>query len=779
MSTTESLCPGKIRLAETNQPTIEPEVIKSGSTMLASTDAERMSAPSVIVEDPAHLSLSSYKQGIADFLAKPMLVNTITMNASTIVSTLLWSGSILTMLKSNPIWMNKLSGSAQIKAKAILTLQINASPYNAGALMLHFVPNYVHADKTHDTRKTLMQRSQQPNMRIDIATTKEITMEIPYVAPTEYCDLTTGLYDWGTAFIVCWSDFTTGSAAPTSCTGTIWLSFVDVDIQNAIVPQSQVKKGQRGRVKPFDSKAPTPSEQEKGPISKTLSAISVMSSTLSTIPLLAPVAGPVAWFTSVASGVASAFGWSKPLNDNYGSRMIEGAHFGAPNCNGIDQSQPLSLFSDNKVRIMSDLSGDGLDHMSINYIKSIPTFLDAFDLNYSDTPGIKRSVTLSPASFAYSRTVATVGATAIPAVSATPLWLLSRLYANYRGSIILRFHIHKTQFHTGRIMFAFSPVATTAPSLANTAYLHRAIMDLSLTNEACFTFPYLSNLDYLDTDSAIGTCYIYVVNPLRGPDAVSSRVQVSIEVFGGPDMEFQIPRPTSVMPIVAQMGGDATSTVPNLCSGIGAVIPNEEVQGASQYTIGEHSTSLLQLLKRYVCSRLPGSTFPGGALGLTIFPFSTTAYQNNTPPVLGGDYLTLISSMFLYSRGGVRYRFATSESPLFSMYWLVANSTNKGAIVSNLDLSSPTNANAGLFCHKFSSGGVAVQVPHYGRTYTRLNHLATPSGGYGPDSPGINLAISSTTGGVGTAPAAFIVTRAAADDFQLSYFIGVPDMYFP
>lgn len=745
--------------------------------MLASVDAERSSSSPVVLEDPAHLSVTGYKQTIADFLAKPHLLSTVTINTASVSNTLLWSTSILSALKANPVWMNKLAGSAQIKATAVVTVQVNASPYNAGALILHFIPNREHNVVAHSTRSTLMQKSQQPNMRIDIAEKKEISMEIPYVSPTEYCDIASGIYDWGTVFLSSWADFTTGTAAPSSCTATIWLSFIDVDIQNPVVPQGEVKKGQRGRVKPFDRKPPMPTEQEKGPVSKVLSAVSIMAGTLSTIPTLAPIAGPVSWFTNVASGVASAFGWSKPLNDNFGSRMVEGAHFGAPNCNGIDQSQPLSLFADNKVRVMSDLSGDGLDHMSINYLKSIPSYFTTFDLNYSDTVGLKRTIDLAPYVFGFGRNIGMNGASPVYAISVTPICLLGRLFSHWRGSVVLRFHIHKTQFHTGRIMFAFSPAAGAAPSIANTAYLHRAIVDLSLTNEACLTFPYLGVADYIETDTPIGSCHIYVINPLRGPDAVSSRVQVTVEVSGGPDLEFQVPRPIGDQPIVAQMG-DSTSTEPSLCVPIGASTPGQDILGASQYTIGEHTTTLLQLLKRYAFCKFPGSAFPSGSFGVRLFPFTCFAHNLTgttlTTQSVGGDYYSLFSSMFAYSRGGIRYRFVTSDANQMILTWLTY-SNNKTYSVATNDPSLTIHGNMGIFAHRMASGGASVQVPHYGKTYARLNHLATPSSGYGPDSPNLNLVVTSTNGVSANNPN-FLVQRAVADDFQFSYFIGIPDL---
>lgn len=729
----------------------------------------RTAAP-VIIEDPAIVATSGVKQDLEQFLAKPLLVSTFSFSTSEVRNTVLWSGSVDTLLKSNPIWMNKIAGFGNIKATASFMVQANPSPFNAGGLLLHFIPQYRHNPASHTGRSHLAAKTQQPCIRMDINTTKEVVFDIPYIAPVKAYNFASGNYDWGTLFLSVLSPFTAGSAAPTSCSVSVWLSFKDVELMNPVVPQGNVKKGQRGSIKPFNQK-PHPSEQEKGPVSKILSAVSIMAGSLSTIPTLTPIAGPVSWFTNIAAGVATSFGWSKPLDDDFSGRCTMGAHFGAPNCNGSDNSQPLGLFADNKVRVMANLGGTDEDEMSINFIKSVPTYLGSFQLSTSNLQTQIHSQMVGPSVFASS---VTVNGNTVNRL--TPLAFLAQVFTLWRGGICMRFHLYKTAMHTGRILIAFTPVPFSNPSLADTANLHRAIIDIADGNEFCLTLPYTMNQDYIDTTELSGHIYVYALNPIRGPDNVSSVINITVDVFGAPDMEFQVPRARRLAPILAQSGGGDDDV---LCTTMGADGISDSIAGASQYTIGEHTTSLLQLMKRYLKIKIPGSAFTSAGV-YRMNPFATQWYTHNATalykPGLGLDYMSLFSSMYVYQRGGVRIRVANSGSTNIWAAWL---ETPARVHEWTFRVDEPADHYESGFTAPFiqtcNNGGFSIQIPWYNRLFATLVRGNVP-GSTTNDIPQVSLALENR-GTFANQPARIDMYRAAADDFHFSYFIGVPDLY--
>lgn len=744
-------------------------VIVDGPTIVKSATAPR-------VEDPAQTATTGLHQDIADFLAKPCLVATFAFDNTKLINDVLYYNDIAVMLKNNPVWMNKLSGTGSIRATAVIELQVNASPFNAGGLLMHFLPNYADNIPFHTGRTSLVSKSQQPSIRLDINKAHSMAMDVPYVSNTTHYSLTGSSLDWGRFFVTVWSPFTTVATAPSSASVSVWLSFKDVDICNPIVPQGAVKKGQRGAIKPH------PTEQEKGPVSKILSAVSTLADSLSVIPMLTPITGPVSWFTNVAAGVATSFGWSKPIEDNFGSRVIQGPHFGVANCNGLDFSQPLGLFADNKVRVMSDLGSDGEDQMSINFLKAVPTYFDTFAYATSGAQALIKVITIAPKTGYSFNAIGTAANKNVNVFRTTPLAMLGCIYRLYRGSICVRFRVYKTQFHAGRMVFAFSQ-SSTAPTFAQTAYLHRAIIDIQEGNEFCFTIPYTYTSDYISTDQPLGYLYIYSLTDLRCPSTVANFVNISAEIFGGPDLEFQVPNGTDLAPITAQGAGDEDPEVSMLCGGIGNSTPSNLVSSASQYTIGEHSTSLLQLMKRYVrigFPSLPAAMIPSaGITHINPFAISGAKFASNTytSGPFAPDYYSLFASFYNFSRGGMRFRVSNTQSSGLWCAFLNSNPTTSTFVYEITDpQTSYSTMFRGTFYQPCADGGFSVQVPGYNKTYARLNrsHYAESDVTKATD---VNISLS-LLGGTAGAPNSVIFSRAAADDFQLSYFIGIPDLSY-
>ena len=50
----------------------------------------------------------------------------------------------------------------------------------------------------------------------------------------------------------------------------------------------------------------------------------------------------------------------------------------------------------------------------------------------------------------------------------------------------------------------------------------------------------------------LGTIYIYVVNPLRAPETCASTIDVMVEVRGGPDLTYAVPKGFGAVPFVPQ-----------------------------------------------------------------------------------------------------------------------------------------------------------------------------------------------------------------------------------
>jgi len=291
--------------------------------------------------------------------------------------------------------------------------------------------------------------------------------------------------------------------------------------------------------------------------------------------------------------------------------------------------------------------------------------------------------------------------------------------------------------------------------------------------------------------------YVHVVNPLRCPATVASNIDIIMEVCGSDDLEFHVPASASMSTVVAQSGGDApsrlASTTTPLYDGDVGGTSEGHMEGVAQYTIGEHVTSLLQLCKRY--TRITGTYGnPGLGMGNTLHlnPFyfggwvlKTADPATITPPAIGGDMLSLFSSFYAFSRGGVRLRMAAVAPGVQQLAWVRAPKVTTSWIQTiqpnpffegNLQVFYKNNGACSPCIQPLFDGGCSIQVPAYSKLHTRVNAVHYSDADVQPDQPDVSVALAN----VNTAGTSFdsLLLRAAADDFQFSYWIGIPDLIF-
>lgn len=752
-------------------------------------------------------------QDIASFLAKPVPVVSGTLTPASLARTLLFKIDIASTLMAQAIWTDKLRGYMNYRGTAKIRLQVNANPFQAGRLILAYIPQYTHEPRTFTTHLTsLVNITQLPHVEMSLQDT-ECELVIPYIAPTTHFNVLTGFYDWGTVFCYVYSPLATGTGSNT-CTYTAWLSFDDFEVEVPIVPQSRnvypVKKDiiKKYRVNAIKSNLDSEVNEGKGPISSVLSNISSIATTLYSIPMLAPIAGPTAWMTNLASGVASSFGWSKPVVDSPIQRFMTAPHPYNANINEPDFSNNMGLLADNRVVVMPDVNLSGVDEMSINFIKRQKAYFTKVTWSSIMLPGGLISFPCYPLSFAGP--VSSIPGnlpTDIIARDYTPIAFLSKLYQYWRGSIEVTIKVVKTEYHTGRLIIAFSPQSTnTTITSSQTNYIHREIVDLRDGSEFVVKIPYCYNSMYLDTDQAQNDIFmmlqVHILNELVAPDTCSQSVELLLEVRGGTDMEFQVPKPFNMTPtqtmVVPESGGEGQSEmVLDKC--IGSSTIHDPAKMAAELCIGESSTSLLQLMKRYVRMSTTDAAYTIGTNTADIYPYYFSGYfvdpgiPVSTAGYLTGDYVGTLAGCFAHSRGAVRYRMPTTNAANMAMtkfktYDPVTVSpfsiSAAAPIAQNGQMPQATLTEIGnqfnnaVAFDSSSALGSAGFVPMYSRTFCRLNRLFydnLPNTTLASTAPDIvNHVIEFTSSSNFTTNTAFY--RAASDDFHFSFWLGVPTM---
>lgn len=730
--------------------------------------------PLTTVGDVARAYSPNEIKSVADYLAKPVPIVQATWNTSQTAGTALFGADTWAGVHATTMWVNKLTGFYGLRATLKVTLVLNATPFHQGRLCLSYYPAAKLAPEKvlgHISHRTAI--TQLPGIEISAAD-ESATLSIPLVTPQRFIELTNNPISWGNVYLHVLSPLKTGLSGSTDVSYTVWYSLHDVELfgqtSNPVVAQSTTLRSSKVRRR----RAP-PSEEEEKPLSKVLGAGAMFAGSLTTIPSLAPYAGPTSWALNALKGAATAFGWSKPLGAQKPNFVSSNYHWYTTTADGLDNSIPLSLSHDAKLAVLDDVSSGSSDEMSINFIKQQWAYLDEFTIATSDLTNKQLySLALAPKNL-----VNTV--TAPAETYMTPVAYLSTLYQLYRGGLEICFKMVKTAFHAGSIAVTYVPgTAPTTLTVANTNYCFRTIIDIQEGEQVCLRVPYMLPLDYFETGNSYGRIYVHLINSLRAPETVRSDINVLVYVRGAPDLEFQSPdSPYAVHPIVAQ-GGDVEATGEIVCDTVGG--ENAPTQGVSfaEHSASESPQSILQLVKRYMPMALDVSeTTQSVNFRPWVLSASRLAAGTYTPPPFVYEpILSLVAAPYAFYRGSVRIRATGPRSNVTTNLAVMRRRiSGSGAqwvqmssdTVVNMDLNVRLPLSHPLAVNGFCNGGVSVQMPYQGPyrmapvTWLHKSGQTTPY-----EVPRNNVEVV-----FGTARD-FLLSRAVGDDFQCLFWVGIP-----
>lgn len=745
---------------------------------------------------------------IRDFLRRPKLVQSGSLSTTDISNVPLWSITLPQgLFGTGDIWTDKIKGNLAFRGELHLTIQINANRFQQGRYMLVFVPTGggVNSDwfvKTHTA--TLVETTQCPNVQFDVNCDTEAVIVIPHINVQNWSvvGISSSIFgNIGVARLVPYRALLAPSGS-TSCGYSIYAHYEKVEFALPIVPQSGTRV--RTRVKRRPNVSPVDSEMSSagiGPFESIALAVGQIGRSASGIPLLSSIAAPVSWASDIAAKAAHAFGWSKPRIQSVGSFVSRQILHKMSNVDSVDMSVKLALTDKNILEDLPGFAGSNIDEMSLNYIASIPAFWNSYEWITSQAPGTAiMGTAVSPRDYLFAGTQA-----GVTVAHLTPLAFVSRMFAQWRGSIVFKFKIVKTEFHSGRLMVVFSPYdanGTPPPpsaTLSNSTYLHRQIIDIRQGNEFSMTIPYQALQQYRPTtgsNRSIGNLQLLVLNGLVAPATVSSSVTIIVEVHGGGDFEWAVPAPlngNATAQIVPQMNrGNACDIVDGT---IGGAVDNER-DIASRTCIGEKILSIRQLLKRFNPLMKNWGTGTTTAGGMWFNPWMIHINQLNSVPAVkysefSSDLFDEIAPCYALFRGAMRIKMVTFQDD--KAVWRVSsvarirnttyswatdwNEYSGGAPPGVLSDNAPGRMYA--FFQSQLTGGVEVEFPYYAE-YPSLPvcDLAACNAGVTPTmAMGSTAIIPATFGSVtrmGTAVDTItrpIPYRAIGEDASLGCFV--------
>jgi len=521
---------------------------------------------------------------ISDFFAKPRLLYTGTWATTDGILAELQALNIWNELTSHSIWSKKLAGYNLIRATAVVRVVINALPFQQGRLMVTFIPNQPTRDvyMVKDTPQRFLNRcqaTQLPHVELDCRSTST-ELVIPYVAPTSHINVSNPVYTWGVASLRVLSPLLVGTGSNT-VGYSIFMYFKDLELSAPIFTAEAGGRRVRRSVPqptPMATSDVLVSEEPNGLLSNISKAVVNAADSLSIIPEISWITKPVGAIAGVVGDIAKIFGFSKPLNTQECMPVLSKSSRYMVNANPSSNAVSYAVNANAKLEPINGFAGSDVDEMAINYLKSIPAFIDGFSFATSATvdqqlyslnlrPYNISEVTTKNASYWRSRPPA--------------FWLASHcLY--WRGSINITMKFIKTVFHSGRLLVTFTPYGSTSPTLNESAYSLRQIIDIRETDEITINLPYnresqwLTNLGNTSENllSSLGRFSVRVLNPLVASDTCASSVQVMIYASGGHDFEIAVP-----------LGGDSAVYYP-------------ESKSTNAHAIGDSLQSVKQIITR-------------------------------------------------------------------------------------------------------------------------------------------------------------------------------------
>jgi len=776
----------------------------------------------IVVSSPINVSLmdkitydsSSDKlnQEIKDFLAKPVIVMTNTLSSGDTFSTFPLLLNPLTTFSNSTMMTNKVDGFLGFRATTVYRLVVNANRFQQGRYNMSYVAlggadyNVANNSKwVSDHLSTLVQRTTLPHVEVDLCCDTEAILRVPFNSalnffPFRTLNVASDTGTWGALSFYPYVPLA-AAAGNLTCGFTIYSHFEDVELVVAALPQSS-------RNATFSKKTKNATEFEQdssdiGPISSSLIRVRDFSAILAQVPLLSSYALTTSWFADIAANAAKVFGWSKPISLAPSMRVTQNYLPYSANTDGPDMSFPLSLSYENSVGMAKGFSGTDVDEMDFTFLCTIPVYAVTIPWASASVAGTVLHTT--PVTPLANVVTTTVNGTSFSHFS--PLQLIAQHFFYWRGSMVYKIKLVKTEFHSGRLLVAFSPIdpnlgASSGVTIANSVYLHRQIIDVRETNEFTFIVPFVSTSPYLIVDPTLGagTFAIIVLEPLVAPTTVASTISIIIEKASGPDIEFSGPVPTTYTyytGISPQSGGGFSSLdVPyNVCSnmsstiGVSALTDDKSLNAL--HCIGEKVSSFRTLLK--LPTQLVPFAAPTPNTYLNVSPFlissGTVVGITNTPPTVINDIYSRLASCYTYSRGSVRIKFldntaVTNTAPI-SITLALTNglASNKTGVWTYSAANPYSNTNSttrvGVPVMYYRAGySGEVQVPQYHRYHSRLNSdcVGNAADWYYNIGSGIAPRVFISRASIPSANLEASVLRSGGDDVNFGLFLSVPPM---
>jgi hypothetical protein len=640
--------------------------------------------PSPMVEfapivDPTFTNDYTPSAELADFLSRPVLIDTITWTegAAAPNSVLLpWY-----LFLNNPVIKRKIDNYNFLCGNLHVKAVVNASPFYYGSLLLAYtpLPAFYSDDALIAASADLpTQLSQKPHIWVLPQNNQAGEMELPFFYHKNWLDITAAvrIQEMGNLEVY--------EVVPLQNANGVTGDTINVNIYawmdnvkltgptfNLAVQSGkpQKKKGKKS--------GQQNDEYSVGPVEKVSSVVASAAGYLTEVPVIGPFARVTELGASAVSHLAKIFGWTNPPVICNVTPVRNAPFHSFPSTEVSDAFDKLTLDPKNELCIDPRTVGLGEgDEMSLNYICGKEALLATTTWNSSlSTDTIIFSCPVQPTMY---RTPISFSNNSQP-LFLTPMAMVAQQFKYWRGDIEFRIQAVCTQYHKGRLRITWDPTANLVSNSATTSTSFTKIIDLEPDMNVSFRVSYLQALHWLQVRDLTakrnyfrvtgdifadetadgytnGQITIRVLNELSSPVATST-VQLMVFVKGCSNLEFCNPEnqiPLDMSYFVAQSGewqetGD--------CIAIQGDKPKTVVPEQYSVYAGECVKSLRVLLRRTNCEQAftLGSIPYDGNANLYVVAIQQTKY----PSPIGYDPKGFFFAQSINAGPAVPYNFTS------------------------------------------------------------------------------------------------------------------------
>jgi len=628
---------------------------------------------------------------IDDFLYKPIPIATGTLTAGGhAVNDELYSGYGPDIFLADTQVAAKILGFQGIRGTMEYRLQVNTNGFQQGRLIMYSYPYAGSADPTYTFRKGNIRCSHQfPHVELDMSCDTEAVLEVPYVSPFSFSDLTLPQTATHRLAIIVYAPLKTGLGS-TAVTWTLYGNYKTrtAKLYNPTAPAFVTQVPQSAILDAEKAQAMKP-----GAILKSIGSFASMVS--ENVPVLKPLAKPVSWITDLAAKGLSSFGFSRPSSTTTYAKVVTKALADQITVDGLDTAESAAFTKKNELQYYPDIAGMPVDEMALDSI--LTRFV------YTDTVECSTSTAANTQLWSFELTPSNMGTQVATLHYGHPAYMMSYLFRSWRGNLRIRFKAVKTTYHSGRFAVVFYPGAeNSSDPKGHARYVHQDIIDLAKGSQWTFEFPYTSQNCYEFSEIKTGTVYLILLSKITAPDTCSAFVNFIIETAMAPGAEFIQPVGTAVRAQDAAIADPAeprrhqmlpSGSIMESYSGIRQkpqmMVDNAKVDPCEVHPkmliggdcahhlqlntaaacVGEKLNSVRQLIKRpsQFCEVATGTT--DGVVNPWLIAGTNSAATTTIQP----DWLDAFRPLFAYERGGMIVRLRGTSTINCGPYWYDTN----------------------------------------------------------------------------------------------------------